>query len=660
MNKIIPILFILAVIVLVISCEKAPQAPDYDNIFDPENPNTGGNPLNLTAELVGGGIKLVWSKVNLEVPTSYKIYRSENPELIYNFLITQTTDSVYVDLQVENGHLYYYQVTAFNYLGETRSSAIVPIEIGAEPYFVLQGDSAGIMTKFITADILAAGSDSMRISYDGVWDAEVWEAYTISRSCTLATNPGIKHVFFQAYYFNGTVSPTVSDSIAPRNIVNDLILGNGSGYTNSLQITVFFGNTGALGARLWEGDDSLNAVIYFPLPDSAEFSISPGDGDKVVNVLLWNDFFEVISPNVINLDTEAEILQISHDGEGRILEYEDVLHIEMQTLTADVEGLASVDIVDNQGNSREAILLNSMGNGWYQLDYNINNGDDIVNGELIGRFTDLSGNTAPPETADGSIYIAFQKPGMVFVAQGEFDMGSPKSDPEPDEVPVHTVYISDFWIGENEVTNYEFAEFLTDGNNMYWDSRMEIQYFAVNDYYEAVDSLANRPVRFVSWYGAEAFAAWCGKRLPTEAEWEKAARGTDGRQFPWGAYMPLYSNCNFLNSGDPFDGTDYPTTPVGYYDGSVYGSFSTFDNASPYGARDMLGNISEWCQDYYSATYYYVSPQNNPVNVNPSGLKVVRSSAWSTTWIDTYCTNRFDYSPDSKNNFTGIRLAMDP
>jgi formylglycine-generating enzyme required for sulfatase activity len=251
----------------------------------------------------------------------------------------------------------------------------------------------------------------------------------------------------------------------------------------------------------------------------------------------------------------------------------------------------------------------------------------------------------------------------LLVPEGEFEMGDNFGEGFPHERPVHKVWLSAYYIGKYEVTNGEFKKFMDDGgylNESYWNAGGFGEYGdsprCWDDVYdpEWTDIAGNRahangggfegnesfPVGGVSWYEAMAYCGWLSDktgetyRLPTEAEWEKAARGAyeqnrdnpelgHQRRFPWG---DEYSNqhANVFDSGDPWDNG---TTPVGYYDGSLRGDLQTVDNASPYGAYDMAGNVFEWCRDCYvreveedgRSSEYYQMCFDAGVVANPTG-----------------------------------------
>ncbi len=199
-------------------------------------------------------------------------------------------------------------------------------------------------------------------------------------------------------------------------------------------------------------------------------------------------------------------------------------------------------------------------------------------------------------------------------------------DPEGDEFPQRTVYLPDFWIDRSEVTNAAFRECVQLGPCSAYPDR-DVNY-TDNPAYD------NYPAAFVSWDEANKYCQWRNKRLPTEAEWEKAARGADGRLWPWGNALkdnPL-EPVQRANVGDANIGE---RTPVG--------TFPT--GASPYGALDMSGNVWEWVQDWYKFDYYQDRPDPDqsppgPSQANSTGEKVIRGGSFLTVGVDARTAER--------------------
>jgi serine/threonine-protein kinase len=239
--------------------------------------------------------------------------------------------------------------------------------------------------------------------------------------------------------------------------------------------------------------------------------------------------------------------------------------------------------------------------------------------------------TPTPLPSIGSVMVSeVDGANLVFVPQGDFLMGSSDSDTtaHDDEKPQHTVTLDAFWIDQFEVTNSMYAKCVNAGacaapsdTTLYSDA-----------------AYSNYAVVFVSWYDAGAYCAWAGKRLPTEAEWEKAARGTDGRLFPWGNDLPTGDLLNFRS--------EFGAVGVGAYPGG----------ASPYGAYDMAGNVWEWTSDSYNETYYRTSPSVNPLG--PEGQdKVLRGGAWYSVTDSVRTAYRSWVHPTTKSHYFGFRCV---
>ena len=193
---------------------------------------------------------------------------------------------------------------------------------------------------------------------------------------------------------------------------------------------------------------------------------------------------------------------------------------------------------------------------------------------------------------------------------GEFIMGANENDPlaDEDEKPQHKVHLDAFWIDRTEVTNVSFLKCLDAGAcrpDVYETTASSFIPYAVHPDYR------NFPAFVYASEAAEEYCQWAGRRLPSEAEWEKAARGTDGRLYPWGNSLDC-AHANYFGC-DKTINTD-PTAPrCGYSKTCRTANVEDYPNgASPYGVLNMAGNVWEWVNDWYQADYYSTSPTNNP------------------------------------------------
>ncbi len=229
---------------------------------------------------------------------------------------------------------------------------------------------------------------------------------------------------------------------------------------------------------------------------------------------------------------------------------------------------------------------------------------------------------------------------MVIISAGEFWMGSPGDESRSkDELPRHKVFLDSFYLDIFEVTTRQYAQFMNATGH------------PAPEFWDQVDLSRdeNKPVVGVSWQDANDFCDGAGKRLPTEAEWEKAARGTDERKYPWGQEPPTTHLANFDQKPTPEKIYSDRLKPVGSYE----------DGKSPLGVYDMAGNAWEWVADWYDKKYYGISPKKNPKGPETGEEKVMRGGSWDDLPTALRSGDRSKLLPSERNDSVGFRCAKD-
>ena len=224
---------------------------------------------------------------------------------------------------------------------------------------------------------------------------------------------------------------------------------------------------------------------------------------------------------------------------------------------------------------------------------------------------------------------------MVAIAGGPFVRGTMSGG--FDEQPQRTIYVDTFSIDRFEVTNHQYQQFvLATGHRKAGPP---------SRYAKSISKMRgpNQPVVYVSWDDANEYCRWKGKRLPTEAEWEKAMRGTDGRLWPWG------------NQENP-NGANWARVQDGYDVSARVGSFHT--DKSPYGVMDGAGNVMEWVADWYQEAYYKESPDRDPPSPEYGNFRVMRGGSYTTTGGDVRITSRSKMVPDFRDETIGFRCVI--
>ena len=321
--------------------------------------------------------------------------------------------------------------------------------------------------------------------------------------------------------------------------------------------------------------------------------------------------------------------------------------------------------IDARGEDKKTVTIRLEHEGYDSEEVVLESPKDLVDLKVIPRNSSGVDSTEGARTDDPQQIFEQDGTKMVLIPAGEFQMGRNTDVKDEDDVlifkgaetpstPIHTVSLDAFYMDVYEVTNAQYKKFVD--INPEWQKERIPEKYHDGDYlknWNGNDYPADKgdhPVVFVSWYAAMAYAKWAGKRLPTEAEWEKAARGgLAGKIYPWGnSITPLDAN---------YDEKVGDTTTVGYF------------LPNDYGLYDMIGNVSEWCLDEYDSDFYKNSPPQNPLGgqngidqllsyyTSVKSYRVCRGGSWRTSRYYMKCATRGSDDPSSTNKYLGFRCA---
>jgi len=258
--------------------------------------------------------------------------------------------------------------------------------------------------------------------------------------------------------------------------------------------------------------------------------------------------------------------------------------------------------------------------------------------ELVASIVVESKPAAAVATRDYSMYKAIvgeEGREMVQIPEGPFTMGGKEGD--PDEAPEHQIYLATYYIDKKEVTQAEYERYVK-------MTKRGKPFIPVFEDDQSKILRPELPAMGMSWADAEAYCKWAGKRLPTEAEWEKAGRGEGKRRYPWGDEFGM----GHANVDGDEDGFKYLAPPGAFESGR-----------SPYGVYDMTGNVAEWVADTYDEHYYEKAPYRDPPGPEEGQHKVIRGGSWRETQHNARLSKRFQAKMWRTDTTIGIRCARD-
>lgn len=386
------------------------------------------------------------------------------------------------------------------------------------------------------------------------------------------------------------------------------------------------GNFGFCVGELWgERIDQYNfeqASFFAPevrRSEALELSSDVYSLGKILSYLLTGNANDPFNDSIPNHIRSIIAKSIQHDYNERYINAEEVFKNLVESLANPGDNKQPVSVETKAAESQKFIVDHN-GNKVSLPDHMTVKGDKVYNNK------------------DGSV--------MVLISEGPFTMGSTERNSES---PVREVHLSSYLVDLYPVTNKQYMRFLQETSKMDLAKIAHPKQAKVNNFkpkgwrtpeYSTFSDLPNSPVVFIDWWDAWAYAKWAGKSLPTEAEWEKAARGSDGRMYPWGKDLPTTAMANF-------GGNIGKTTPVGSYP----------EAASPYGCLDMVGNVSEWCYDTYDPNFYKAAKTSNPVNKSDKLSRVVRGGSWTDAVTSIRNTVRGCWMNTVRYNFIGFRCV---
>ena len=268
-------------------------------------------------------------------------------------------------------------------------------------------------------------------------------------------------------------------------------------------------------------------------------------------------------------------------------------------------------------------------------------------GPVLRNFSAVTPETTSP--LQSTLVSEIDEMTLLYVPAGEFTMGS---DSNSDEQPIHKVTLDAFWIDQTEVTNKMYSSCVEAG---VCEEPTNAGSYSHSSYYGNAE-FYDYPVIYVDWNMAKTYCEWADRRLPTEAEWEKAARGENANVYPWGNTFDG-SLVNFCDTNCSFSYAD-KSSDDGFADVAPVGSYP--NGASVYGALNMAGNVREWVNDWYSETYDSSSPSSNPEGPSSGQYRALRGGSWISGDDVVRSSVRYGNGPTDSDDDIGFRCSRSP
>ncbi|MDK9700754.1 MAG: formylglycine-generating enzyme family protein [bacterium] len=651
------IFWLFLVTIFAVSCTKLPGKPKRENPFEQGNQN----PFTLTVALERGGAALRWNRLNLDI-RRYVIYRGAHPSVdsLRRIAWVDPDSLTYRDMSISEGYSYYYTLVAENETGSTLLSADAIIRLRNGEVMAIDGDSTFTTLRTVGVTLLCSRAQSVWLGSTPNDPTGNWRPMQHAVPFRLSDGRGMKHVYARFAYIDGDTTGFLVDSVETLPVIGSVIPTDTLFYRNTTSVSFTVSATGASLMRFSE-DSLFTGVPFVPYAQTYEHFLSEADGVKRVFIQFDNGFEEPVrslSSFTFVLDRTIDIETVTESSQGDTLSLNQT--VALLVSTNEPYGTAWIKMVDSLGNRRDSIaLFDELANGVYTLTYRVNFGRNIFSGKVYGYFRDRAGNLAV-DSANTRIIIDLAQDEMIYLSGGTFRMGDING--RPDETPVHTVTLDPYLIDRFEVTNKTFAIFLSSSPDyaQFWQPGMKIIQSGL--VYTAFPEYLYHPVRYVSYPAAMAYADWVGKRIPTEAEWEFAARGSEARAYPWGSNNWISQQANARPSGlTPRPGSpirpDSTTTPIGFYNGNVNQGYQTAIGYTAEGIHDLSGNVSEWVSDWYDENYYSYSPTHNPTGPDSIRFRMTRGGSYNNTSFDVRGAARLPVLPGSIYPTIGFRCA---